>query len=52
VSESGQLLGVPIILEPQGAGSEFNKPRASFADCMKQLYADLDKAEDLLPLDY
>jgi starch-binding outer membrane protein, SusD/RagB family len=52
VSESGQLMGVPIILEPQGAGSEFNKPRASFADCMKQLYADLDKAEELLPLDY
>jgi hypothetical protein len=52
VSESGQLLGVPIVLEPQEAGSEFNKPRASFADCMKQLYADLDKAEELLPLDY
>ncbi|MEI6948141.1 RagB/SusD family nutrient uptake outer membrane protein [Paraflavisolibacter sp. H34] len=52
VSESGQLLGVPINLEPQGASSNFNKPRASFADCMKQIYADLDKAEELLPLDY
>jgi hypothetical protein len=52
VSENGQLLGVPIILEPQGADADFNKPRASFADCMKQLYADLDKAEDLLPLDF
>ena len=52
VSENGQLLGVPIILEPQGADADFNKPRASFAECMKQLYADLDKAEDLLPLDF
>jgi hypothetical protein len=46
------LLGVPILLEAQTPQSEFNKPRASFADCMKQLYADLDKAEQLLPLDY
>ncbi|HEY1113553.1 MAG TPA: RagB/SusD family nutrient uptake outer membrane protein [Chitinophagaceae bacterium] len=52
VSESGELLGVPIILEPQGTDADFDKPRASFADCMKQIYADLDKAEELLPLDY
>ncbi|HEY1021846.1 MAG TPA: RagB/SusD family nutrient uptake outer membrane protein [Flavisolibacter sp.] len=52
VAENGQLLGVPILLEPQSATSEFNKPRASFDDCMKQLYADLDKAEQLLPLDF
>lgn len=52
VSESGQLLGVPIILEPQNANSDFNKPRAPFSECMKLIYADLDKAEQLLPLDY
>lgn len=52
IGENGQLLGVPILLEPQGTTSDFNKPRASFADCMKQVYADLDKAEELLPLDY
>ncbi len=52
VTENGQLMGVPLLLEPQDAKSEFNKPRASFADCMKQLYADLDKAEELLPLDF
>jgi starch-binding outer membrane protein, SusD/RagB family len=52
VSESGELLGVPIILEPQGTNADFNKPRASFEDCMKQIYADLDKTEELLPLDY
>lgn len=52
VSESGELLGVPIILEPQGTDADFNKPRATFAECMKQIYADLAKAEELLPLDY
>lgn len=52
VSESGQLLGVPIILESQSTSADFNKFRASFADCMKQLYTDLYKAEELLPLDY
>jgi hypothetical protein len=52
VSESGELLGVPIILEPQGNFADFNRPRAPFSECMRQLYADLDKAEELLPLDY
>jgi SusD family. len=53
VTEDGTLLGVPILLKYQDAlSSEFNRPRASFDDCMKQLYADLDKAEELLPLDF
>jgi hypothetical protein len=52
IGESGNLLGVPIILEPQGANADFNQPRASFEDCMKQLYSDLAKAEEMLPLDY
>ncbi|WP_300724614.1 RagB/SusD family nutrient uptake outer membrane protein [uncultured Bacteroides sp.] len=51
-TESGELLGVPIILEPEGANSDFNQPRASFAECVKQIFADLDKAIELLPLDY
>lgn len=48
----GQLLGVPIISEPETPESDFNQPRATFDTCMKQIYADLDKAEELLPLDY
>lgn len=52
ISENGQLLGVPIILEPQGTNSDFNQPRATFAECMNLIYADLDKAEAMLPLDY
>ncbi|RXK81182.1 RagB/SusD family nutrient uptake outer membrane protein [Filimonas effusa] len=52
VAEGGQLLGVPLVLDPQGTTSNFNLPRASFEDCMKQIYSDLEKAESLLPLDF
>ncbi len=51
-SESGELLGVPIILDPESPTSDFNQPRASFEDCLQQIYSDLDAAEELLPLDY
>lgn len=49
---SGQLMGVPIILQPEGADSDFNQPRASFQACIEQIYADLNEAISLLPLDY
>jgi starch-binding outer membrane protein, SusD/RagB family len=52
VSESSLMLGVPVNLEVQGATDDFNKPRATFEECMKQIYSDLDKAEAMLPLDY
>ena len=48
----GQLLGVPILTEPQTVESEFNIPRNTFEECMAQLYADADQALSLLPLDY
>ncbi len=48
----GQLLGVPVILEPEGMGSDFDQPRATFQKCVEQVYADLDKAIELLPFDY
>ncbi len=48
----GELYGFPILLLPEDPSSDFNKPRAKFDDCMKQIYADLDQAEQLLPLDY
>lgn len=51
-TESGTILGVPIILEVQEATANFNTPRATFEACMKQIYSDLDKADVLLPLDY
>ena len=49
---SGELLGIPIILEPEGAGSDFNQPRATFEACVKQIYDDVDAAMELLPMDY
>ena len=49
---NGELLGVPILLEPETPTSNFNVPRAKFEDCLKQIYSDLSKSEALLPLDY
>lgn len=46
------LLGVPINLDVQQTNANFNNPRATFEECMKQIYSDLDKAEEMLPLDY
>ena len=48
----GQLLGIPILLEPEDSDSDYNKARATFEECMVQLYSDIDKAIELLPLDY
>jgi hypothetical protein len=46
------LYGIPIVLDPETPSSNFNQPRATFAACVKQIYSDLDKAEQLLPVDY
>ncbi|TDO24615.1 RagB/SusD family nutrient uptake outer membrane protein [Pedobacter duraquae] len=46
------LYGFPLVLEPESPSSNFNQPRATFDACIKQIYSDLDKAEQLLPLDY
>lgn len=49
---NGELLGVPILLEPEETGSDFNQPRATFEQCIQQIYDDVAQAELLLPLDY
>ena len=36
----GELLGVPLLLEPENSQSDFNQPRATFKACMEQLLAD------------
>lgn len=51
-SADGQLLGVPIVNEFQTSTSNLNLPRASFEDCVKQAYKDLDSAEYNLPVEY
>jgi hypothetical protein len=48
----GQLLGVPIVTEPETPSSNFNKPRNTFQECVDQIFADIDRALELLPLDY
>lgn len=52
IGKEGQLLGIPkydqFIREQEG----FNIPRESFLESIKGAYQDLDKAIDLLPMDY
>lgn len=51
-TEDGQLMGVPIITSAQTPDSELNVPRATFEQCVKFIYQDLDSAEANLPLEY
>ena len=46
------LMGVPVILEPEGFDSDFDQPRATFQACVDQIYRDVDEAMALLPYDY
>lgn len=48
----GQLLGVPIVNEPETPASDFNKPRNTFQECVDQILEDADQALALLPHDY
>lgn len=52
LGKNGTMLGVPILLKPQSTSDNYNLPRASFEDCMKQINQDLDSADVKLPLDY
>lgn len=49
---NGNLLGVPIVTEPEGTTTNFNVPRNSFADCVKAIEDDCKKALELLPTKY
>ena len=51
-ADDGVLYGVPMLTEPEDGSSDFNQPRATFADCVKQIFADCDSAMVLLPADY
>ena len=48
----GKLLGVPIITTPETPTSNFNVPRNTFQECVKQINDDAATAISLLPLDY
>lgn len=49
---NGELLGVPVITEPENAASNFNYPRNTFAECMTALKQDATKALEVLPYEY
>ena len=51
-ADDGTLYGVPMLTTPEDGSSDFNQPRATFADCVKQIFADCDSAMALLPVDY
>lgn len=48
----GELLGVPCLTHSETAGDNFNVPRASFDDCIAQIYSDLAEAKKNLTIDY
>ena len=48
-AEDGVLYGVPLLTTPEDGSSDFNQPRATFAECVKQCFADCDSAMALLP---
>lgn len=45
----GRLMGVQLHLSSEGAGSDFNQPRATFKACVDQILTDIDSALTLLP---
>ncbi|MBO4718337.1 MAG: RagB/SusD family nutrient uptake outer membrane protein [Prevotella sp.] len=51
-ADDGILYGVPLITVAEDGSSDFNQPRATFADCVKQCFADCDSAIALLPDHY
>lgn len=51
-ADDGVLYGVPLVTKPEDASSNFNQSRATFAECIKQIYADCDSAIKLLPQNY
>ncbi len=51
-AEDGVLYGVPLLTKPEDGSSDYNQPRATFADCVKQIFADCDAAAKLLPAQY
>ena len=51
-ADDGVLYGVPLLTEPEDGSSDFNLPRATFAECVQQCFADCDEAMKRLPYDY
>lgn len=52
IDNEGNLLGVQIITEPETTDRDYNQPRNSFKECMDSIYADCERALQLLPTKY
>lgn len=52
MDNEGNLLGVQIVTEPETTGGSYNIPRNTFKDCMDSIYADCERALELLPTKY
>lgn len=50
--DDGVLYGVPIILDELDGSSKVDLQRATFDECVEQIYADCDSAMALLPMNY
>lgn len=48
----GQLLGIPNVTEPEDVATDFNQERATFQECIEQLFLDVKTALELLPDTY
>ncbi|MBR5644599.1 MAG: RagB/SusD family nutrient uptake outer membrane protein [Salinivirgaceae bacterium] len=49
---NGTLMGVPNLLKPEQPTDDFNVSRATFAECIEQIFSDFDQAFEMLPYDY
>ena len=48
----GELMGVQLFLDPMDQTANLNIPRSNFRTCVAQIYADLARADECLPMDY
>jgi hypothetical protein len=48
----GRLLGVPVVTKAETVNDDFNYARNTYDECIRQIYDDVKKTEELLPLDY
>lgn len=51
-SQSGELLGIPVLTDPESNDADFNLARNTFQESLDQIIADCEEAIALLPLDY
>lgn len=49
---TGALLGIPLVTEPEGEGNDFNIGRATFRECIDAMNADIETAMKYLPWEY